>query len=322
MLARNTLVNGDCLEIMKEIEEGSIDMILCDLPYGTTKCSWDTIIPFEPLWEQYKRIIKKNGAIVLFGSEPFSSKLRMSNMDWFKYDWIWVKNNAGNFQLCKEQPLKVHENISVFIASMPEYIFSDIIKKYLNSQPDKASLLSDVFLSKNGNKTGGLFNKLSGAQLPTKEQWLKICSIFDISYDYDSLIERVAKIKYNPNLESTFKINTNKNKGGRLAHLSVKTDHYVQNHTNYPKSLLYFDRPNKPIHPTQKPVDLCEYLIKTYTNEGDLVLDNCCGSGTTGLAAINTNRDYILIEKDENYFNTAKNRLDEAITSKNGLDFC
>ena len=249
MIGRNSIINGDCLEVMKEIEEGSIDMILCDLPYGTTQCSWDTIIPFEPLWDQYKRVIKKNGAIVLFGSEPFSSKLRMSNLNWFKYDWIWVKTKPTGHLDANLKPLKAHELISVFYKSNPIYN-------------------------------------------PQKEKGYKP---YDRGY-----VEKPNSIY-------------GKNKG----YLSKPNDG-----ERYPISVLYYSKSkNTDLHPTQKPVDLCEYLIKTYTNEGDLVLDNCCGSGTTGLAAINTNRDYILIEKDQNYFNIAKNRLEEAISSKNGLDF-
>ena len=233
------LYEGDCLEIMPTLSDKSIDMILCDLPYGTTACSWDAIIPFEPLWEQYERVIKDNGAIVLFGSEPFSTTLRYSNLKNYKYDLIWVKNNAGNFQLCKKQFLKVHEIISIFYKKQPTY----------------------------------------------NPQGLK-------------------------KLEKPI-VQSNKGKAGKLGHLGSekKRSHYVQRYTNYPRSILYFDRPLKPLHPTQKPVALFEYLIKTYTNPGDLILDNCAGSGTTGVAAENLGRNSILIEKEPKYCEIIRKRM-------------
>lgn len=232
------LRQGDCLEVMKTIETGSIDAIITDPPYGTTACKWDSVIPFEPMWEQLNRIIKPNGAIVLFGSEPFSSALRMSNIKNYKYDWIWQKNNAGNFQIAKHQPLKKHEIISIFNAK-------------------------NVY----------------------RPQGLKDCNITQ----------------------------SNKNKAGKLGHLGSEKlrENYVQKKTGYPDANLIFKRPNKPKHPTQKPVALMEYLIKTYTNEGETILDFTMGSGTTGVAAKNLNRKFIGIEQDKNYFNIAKERINE-----------
>lgn len=233
---------GDCLELMKQIPDNSIDMILCDLPYGTTACKWDTIIPFDPLWEQYNRIIKDNGAIVLFGSEPFSTKLRHSNLKGYKYDWIWDKVSVSNPQLAKIQPLKSFELISVF-----------------------------------GKGKG------------------------KVNYFPQGLI----KID-NPKVVVKTKSDTE-----LLGHIQRRND-YKQEFTNYPKALaLRYPRPSKPIHPTQKPVELLEYLIKTYTNEGDVVLDNCMGSGSTCVAAVNTNRHYIGFEKEPEYYDIACKRLDE-----------
>ena len=232
------LIHGDCLEIMKDIPDKSIDMILCDLPYGTTACKWDTIIPFEPLWEQYNRIIKPNGAIVLFGSEPFSSKLRMSQLDKYKYDWIWNKKLAGNGILAKKQPLKIHEIVSVF-----------------NTTVYKPQMVR-----------GKMRKKMS--------RRLKGCELFNIN--------------------------------------SVAVEY--ENDLYYPKSIQEFSTAGMRmgrLHPTQKPVALLEYLIKTYTNEGDLVLDNCMGSGSTGIACLNTNRKFIGIELDNNYFEVAKRRIEE-----------
>ena len=238
------LYNGDCLEVMdKLIEEGvKVDAIITDPPYGTTACKWDSVIPFDKMWERLNKLIKPNGVIVLFGSEPFSSNLRKSNIKNYKYDLIWVKNNAGNFQLAKKQFLKYHENISIFYKKQPTYNPQGLIK-----------------------------------------------------------LE-------NPITQS------NKGKAGKLGHLSSekKRATYKQEYTNYPKSILKFNRPSKPLHPTQKPVPLLEYLIKTYTNEGDLGLDFTMGSGSTGVAALNTNRRFIGIELDKNYYDISENRLRDA----------
>lgn len=235
---------GDCLKLMKEIPDRSIDMILCDLPYGTTACKWDSVIPFEPLWEQYKRIIKDNGAIVLFGSEPFSTELRHSNMKMFKYDWIWEKTKASGFLNAKKSPLRAHEVISVFYKNQPtynpQYSFGHKPYKKINVSDGATSVYGKI------DKTG--------------------------------IVE--------------------KSKDGR----------------RYPRSVIKFSNPNnKTIHPTQKPVALLEYLIKTYTNEGETVLDNCMGSGSTGIACINTNRNFIGYELDEKYFEIAEKRINEAM---------
>lgn len=230
------LYQGDCLEVMKNIEDGSVDLILTDPPYGTTACKWDSVIPLEPMWEQLNRIIKPNGAIVLFGSEPFSSALRMSNIKNYKYDWIWDKKQAGNVLNAKRQPLKTFENIMVFNTKT----YYPIMRK--------GKL----------RKKGGL----------------------------------------NKQPEITGK---------------VKLDYTTYNDEYYPTAILEFSNANKRnrLHPTQKPVALLEYLIKTYTLEGEIVLDFTMGSGSTGVAVLNTNRDFIGIELDEGYFNIAQNRLEE-----------
>ena len=238
----NVCYQGDCLEVMKGIEDKSIDMILADLPYGTTACKWDTVIPFEPLWIQYKRVIKDRGAIVLFGSEPFSSYLRMSNIKDYKYDWYWNKGKAGNFVQAKRMPLKLIECISIFSTGgkMPEYfpIETDRVK------PITRGVSSEKGQIKNLN-----------AAIPSRNKYA----------------------------ETYF--------------------------TKKPTTLVNFGCVRKTVHPTQKPVELLEYLIKTYTNEGDLVLDNCAGSGTTGVAAKNLNRNFILIEQDEKYCEVIKERV-------------
>ena len=240
------LILGDCLTEMPKIADKSIDMILCDLPYGTTACAWDTIIPFEPLWEQYKRIIKDNRAIVLIASQPFTSALVMSNIKMFKYEWIWEKAVGSNFATLKYQPMKEHENILVF--------GKETLKYNPQMQPRKGS----------GK-------------------------------------ERSAY---------TYKSNTISGDAIRNLKTNRSGEKYDENKRN-PSSVQYFNNREKDrgIHPTQKPVALFEYLIKTYTNEGDLVLDNCAGSGTTGVACKNTNRNYILIEIEKKYCDIARKRL-------------
>lgn len=239
------LLHGDCLELMKKISDKSIDMILCDLPYGTTACKWDNVIPFDLLWGGYNRIIKDNGAIILFGSEPFSSKLRLSNLGMYKYDWIWDKISGVGFFDCKFRPLKTHEIISVF--------------------------------SKGGCSNG---SKLA--------------------------------VKYNPQgVIRIEKLIKNKKVTSEIFHSKTSKD-YISKGYNYPKSIIQFSKDKKTAHPTQKPVALLEYLIKTYTNEGELVLDNCMGSGSTGVACINTNRNFIGMELDDKYFDIAKERIEKA----------
>lgn len=235
----NTITEGDCLQVMKGIPDKSVDMILCDLPYGTTACKWDTIIPFEPLWEQYKRIIKDNGAIVLTASQPFTSALVMSNVKMFKYEWIWEKSKCGSPFTAKYKPMMKHENILVFGKGKTTY------------NPQKVQGEPYKRVSKKGTNNMGY-----GAK---------------------------AEVTYGS-----------------------------EDGTRYPKSVLFFQqkwRRQDQLHPTQKPVALFEYLIKTYTNEGDLVLDNCAGSGTTGVACQNLKRNFILIEQEPEYVEICKNRL-------------
>ncbi len=238
-----TLINADCLEAMKTIEDGSIDMILCDLTYGTTKCKWDTVIPFDLLWAQYTRIIKHGKAIVLTGSQPFSSALVMSNPAMFKYEWVWEKSKASNFLLAKKQPLKAHENILVFSKGTPCY--------YPQKTQGKPYY------------RGGINQK----------------------HDNPEVSNNI------PNYHS---------------HIRKSEDGM-----RFPRSVQYFKTAEfeGKFHPTQKPVALFEYLIKTYTNVGEVVLDNCMGSGTTGVACQNTNREFIGIEKYEDTFEIAKKRL-------------
>jgi len=257
LLELNRIYNMDCLEGMKLIPNKSIDAIICDLPYGSSACKWDVRIPFEPLWEQYERIVKNNGAIVLFGSEPFSSLLRISNLNCYKYDWIWEKGRASGFLHAKNKPLKAHENISVFSKGTTVHINQSKNRMIYNPQMDIGEPYKKKITQTN---TGKLNHEPSEA-----------------------------------NLKFVGKINEN-------------------NGTRYPRSVLKFSMHNVGnVHPTQKPVALCEYLIKTYTNECDLVLDNCIGSGTTAIACINTNRNYIGFELEKKYYDIALERINNTL---------
>lgn len=232
------LMHGDCLELMKDIPDGSVDMILCDLPYGTTQNKWDSVIPLEQLWKHYRRIVKYNGVIALTAQCPFDKALGASNLDMLKYEWIWQKESGSGHLNAKKSPLKNHENILIFYSNPPLY------------RPQM--------------RTG--FKPYTCVQGKTKSE----------------------------------------NYGVQTGALTISIGE------RYPLSILEFCRDKNKVHPTQKPVALMEYLIKTYTNEGETVLDNCMGSGTTGVACVNTNRHFIGIEQDDKYFEIARKRIDEA----------
>lgn len=253
MIELNRIYNEDCLEGMKRIADGSVDMILCDLPYGTTACKWDTIIPFEPLWEQYERVIKDNGAIVLTASQPFTSALIMSKPDLFRYEWIWEKAVGSNFAQLKYQPMKEHESVLVFS------------KNRHQDYPIKQ------------RRKGSGAKRAAGAYIQTKAG----------------------------------------EASGGITFKGAQAGHYDKEYRN-PSSVQYFNNREKGrgLHPTQKPVALFEYLIKTYTNKGETVLDNCIGSGTTAIACINTNRNYIGFELDAHYCDIANERIQKALAEK------
>jgi len=240
----NKIHLGDCLDLMPNIKTGSVDMVLCDLPYGTTSCKWDTIIPFKQLWSEYERVIKDNGAIVLFGKNPFTAKLILSNEKLFRYELIWGKTRAGNnMQVCK-QPSAIHENILVFYKSQPTY--NDLKFKVDEKYIDKRKSINDSFYK---------------------------------SEHYQGVMKRKADDGF-----------------------------------RHPQSILPFNSVwHKDMHPTEKPIELFEWLIKSFTNENDLVLDNTIGSGTTAFACKRTNRNFIGIEKDEIYFNKATKLLNETL---------
>lgn len=242
------LMNGDCLELMKAIPDKSVDLILCDLPYGTTACKWDTVIPFQALWVQYNRIIKDKSAIILTASQPFTSALIMSNPKDFKVEWIWEKNAGSNFGATRWQPMKEHESVLVFCKSTANY--NPIM------EARSASGLARVQTEVNYNTSTEVYGDGFGNKVSSKRP-----------------------------------------------------------DQRYPRSIQKFNR-ERGLHPTQKPVALMEYMIKTYTNEGDIVLDNCMGSGTTGVACANTGRNFIGMEMEDKYFEIAKTRVESAFNVK------
>ena len=246
MIELNKIYNEDCLEGMKRIPDGSVDCIVCDLPYGTTACAWDSVLPFDKLWEQYKRIIKDNGAIVLFAKQPFASDLISSNRDMFRYELIWEKTRAGNNMQVKKQPSAIHENIEVFYKKQPTYndIKFTVDEKYI----DKRKSIRDSFYK---------------------------------SEHYKGVMKRKA-----------------------------------DDGMRHPQSILPFNSVwYKGMHPTQKPVELIRYLIRTYTKEGDLVLDNCIGSGSTAIAAIKEKRHFIGMELNKEYFDIAEDRIKKELSN-------
>ncbi len=244
MIGLNKIYNEECLEGMKKIPDGSIDMILCDLPYGTTACKWDTIIPFKPLWEQYERVIKDNGAIVLTASQPFTSALIMSNINMYRYNWVYEKNKSSNFMLAKKQPLKNFEDVCVFYKKQPTYI--------------------------------------------PQMEWVGV-------------------------KDKRKKINQKKRYSELHGSEITSYSHSKDNGWRYPKAVKLFNNADtrNVVHPTQKPVALFEYLIRTYTNKGDTVLDNCAGSFTTAVACDNTNRNWICMEREEKYCNIGLTRIND-----------
>ena len=257
------LYQGDCLEEMKKIPDGSVDLILCDLPYGSatgkTRAKWDCDIDLDKLFQEYRRLISNNGAIVLFGNEPFSSTLRVRALDIYKYDLKWVKSKTTGFANANYRPMNKYEDLMIF--------------------------------SKANASAGGKKNPMC--------------------YNPQGLVESNAVKKNSKNRHGLVMKDTNNI--GQNNSFSQDGVEYIQKFSGYPMNILYFDNPQKYVHPTQKPVALLEYLIRTYSNEGETVIDNCMGSGSTGVACVNTGRRFIGIELDENYYRISKERIEEAL---------
>ena len=251
-MSKVNLIKGDCLDAMKKIADGSVDLVLTDPPYGTTACKWDSVIPLEPMWEQLKRVIKPNGAIVLTSVDPFTCILGASNIKDLKYKWVWNKTRATGHLNAKKMPMKNIEDILVFYRQHPTYNPQGIVEVDRTVHNSKSHSLRGVTKDATSTVTGG-----------------------------------------------------------------IRYEAYKQTQTNYPRQLLQFASEGATVHPTQKPVALMEYLIKTYTNEGETVLDFTMGSGTTGVACVNTNRNFIGIELDDGYFSIAEKRIQHASVNNN-----
>lgn len=315
MIMPHTLLHGDCLELMASIPDGSVDAIICDLPYGTTACKWDTVIPFEPIWAHYKRVIKPNGAIVLFGSQPFTSALVMSNVDDFSHQWVWDKGMSANPLLSRQMPMKNFEDIVVFYQQYDD-TFSDPRRKYFKALLEYIGKNKKQIVEELGQGLDHCF-RCDSRQfgIPTEKNYMLLAEKYNlekyaqyVSYDAIKDIPRT----YNPQMEVRGEP-VKKGFRGKLKDSSflggIEIDTRSFNNTYYPKAILQIPQKKGKLHPTQKPVALCEYLIRTYTNEGETVLDNTMGSGATGVACVNTGRHFIGIEKDPVYFEIARNRI-------------
>ena len=346
----NKIYQGDCLEVMKQIDDNSIDLILCDLPYGTTACSWDEIIPFEVLWKEYYRILRPRGFIVLTGSQPFTTKMIASNIDNFSHQWIWEKEQGANPLLANITPMKNFEDVIVFSNEYKNYDYegNNPLRIYFKKVLDYIGLNLKQINNKLGNRKAEhtfyvtpkkaimeeigqradhtFRNGSTQFSLCTKETYEELIKVFEIDKmdgfeSYETLLQIDNTFKntlpqyprvYNPQKTNGKKYTSG---GGYIEHL----DNYVQggkvSSERFPVAIIKFntDKINSE-HPTQKPVALFEYLIKTYTNEGDLVLDNCIGSGTTAVACIKTNRRFIGMELSEEYCKIANERIQKELS--------
>ena len=252
------LYNGDCLDVMKRLPDGIVDLVVCDLPYGTTAHGWDAVIPFEPLWEQYWRVAKDNAVFVLFATQPFTTTLIGSNIEQYRYSWVWKKDGCNGFLNANYAPLKITEDICVF---------------------SRATVGS---LSKN-----------------------------KIRYNPQGVVLVNERMRNNPN--SSYRKSQGYTSGGNKLNSDSE---YCRKYSNYPNNILEFARDKDVVHPTQKPVALLKYLIRTYSNEGEIILDNTMGSGSTGVACVKCNRNFIGIELDKKYFDIANKRINESVTDK------
>lgn len=317
---KNKIFLGDCLDIMPNFESKSVDLILADLPYGTTDCFWDSIIPLNLLWEQYERIIKDNGNIVLFSSQPFTSVLVSSNISLYKYDYVWEKSNHSNPFIAKNQPLRIYENISVFYkdftnSKIKEIYFKEL-KKYFQRILNESGFTRNGIIKSYGERVSRCFRTDKNWAIPSKDTYFNLVSSLQI-VDYLEYEEILYLYEEERNkIRSTFNIETREvSKKSRTTSSSIfgrdniTHKNYEQVETGYLKNILKFDLDEERFHPTQKPLALLEKLISIYSNKGDLVLDNVFGSGNTLLAAKNINRFYVGIEKEKKYYDIAVERL-------------
>jgi len=325
MLKENTVHLGDCLDLMPSIPSKSVDMILCDLPYGTTACSWDSIIDMGKLWAEYARVIKDNGNIVLTAQGMFCAKLMTFKETWFNHDYVWIKNQHSNFALVGIQPHRYFENVLVFRPPRKDDIeiqFNKELRAYFKKVHEFIGLSKKHIIAVIGQCVDHCFRYTSSQfDLCTKETYDQLIQCFKIDQMEGFLnFETLQAMKeefhdpYTFNFDDRVKSTKQaKNNDFNRQMYSDKTnqkykEHISKEYENYPRNTLYFDC-ERGQHPTQKPVALFEYLIKTYTNEGELVLDNCSGSGTTAIACMNANRRFICIERDETYHRKSIERI-------------
>lgn len=321
------LLQGDCMELLPDLPDNSVDLVLADLPYGTTECKWDHVLPMDALWKEYKRILKTNGVAALFCAQPFTTALINSNRADFRYCWYWVKNMATGFAFARYQPMRKLEEVAVFVCNVPG-----------KDNTGRHQALRDYMLEelKASGQTRGGINRFLGNSMashyfthgsqfviPTREQWAKLqAETGRFSRPWESVREEYQKELgphgggpqiYNPQglrLLDRPIIKRGKKKQDTIYGPEGLAADYEQKYTGYPVNVLYFNT-ERGLHPTQKPVPLLEYLVRTYTNEGGTVLDNCMGSGSTGAACLRSGRHFIGIEKDPQYFRAARERLEK-----------
>jgi DNA modification methylase len=321
MLEENKIHLGDCLDLMPSIPSKSVDMILCDLPYGTTACEWDSIIPLNRLWAEYERVIKDNGNIVLTAQGMFCAELMCYRKTWFNHDYVWIKNQHSNFALAGIQPLRIFENVLVFRPPRKDDIeraFNKELRAYFKQVNEFIGISKKQIIDKIGQSADHCFRYASSQfDLCTKETYDQLIECFKIdqmpgflnfetlqsmnppfTFNFDDRVKSTKQAKNN---------DFNRQMYGDKTNQKYK-EHISKAYVNYPRNALYFDV-ERGLHPTQKPLALFEYLIRTYTNENELVLDNCSGSGTTAIACMNTNRRFICIERDETYHRKSIERM-------------
>jgi site-specific DNA-methyltransferase (adenine-specific) len=323
----NQVLNGDCLELLPSIPSKSVDMILCDLPYGTTACSWDSIIPLDRLWAEYERVIKDNGNIVLTAQGVFCAELICYRKTWFNHDYVWIKNQHSNFALVGIQPLRIFENVLVFRPPRKDDIeraFNKELRAYFKQVNEFIGLTAEKIAKIIGHMGYHHSYGVNGSQfaLCTKETYDQLIACFKIDQmqgflnfeTLQSMKEKQFNAPYTFNFDDRVKSThlRHRNRFNDTMLGSIPTKQLARNietaYVNYPRNTLYFDK-EIGLHPTQKPIALFEYLIRTYSNENEVILDNCSGSGTTAIACLNSNRRFICMERDETYYKRSLERI-------------
>jgi DNA modification methylase len=325
----NQVLNGDCLELLPSIPDKSVDMILCDLPYGTTACSWDSIIPLNRLWAEYERVIKDNGNIVLTAQGMFCAELICYKKTWFNHDYVWIKNQHSNFALVGIQPLRIFENVLVFRPPRKDDIdraFNKELRAYFKQVNDFIGLTAEKIAKIIGHMGYHHSYGVNGSQfaLCTKETYEQLIACFKIDQmdgyltfeTLQSMKDKQILLPYTFNFDDRIKASYEYTGKNPMSYSMYGNDekprenkkHIKTEYENYPRNTLYFDC-ERGQHPTQKPVALFEYLIRTYSNERELVLDNCSGTGTTAIACLNSNRRFICMERDETYYKRSLERI-------------